>query len=182
MKKSILTIAFVFLCATLFSQENNVRVPSGYQGFLEMGNLHHFTDSTSSCIDLSTTHGFYFGGKVFAGIGIGVVFNNEVSVVPIYTSVNYVFNNSKTLSPVAKLRIGSYISNSNYGTYADLGVGVRFASAKDFAVSLMLAGTYYDPFTKKVYSDYYDGYGYSVNIVEKKYNLSGVSLRFGIEW
>ena len=160
-------------------QESKVRVPTGYQGFLEQGNTWHFDKNMPNCISLSTTHGFYFNGHIFAGVGIGIDFNKDRALVPIYTNVRYQFNNTKVVSPIVSLRLGSFIGD-DMGAYGDLGFGVRFASKRDFAVSMLLAGTYFDKIKKSFY-EYNEEYGYDIHVT-KPVSPAGISLRIGIEW
>lgn len=102
--------------------------------------------------------------------------------MPFYTNIRYVFLNNKTVSPFVSMRLGSFISK-NMGAYGDLAVGVRFASKKDFAVSVLVAGTYYDKLKYNYYDEYQDAQGYWHNeYVESKINPSSISLRVGIEW
>ena len=171
----------LLMATSMFAQENDVnpakvRVPSGYQGFIEQGNTWHFDKNMPNSISLSTTHGFYFNGHIFAGIGLGVDFNNDRALVPFYTNIRYQFNNTKVVSPILSLRLGSYVGDG-LGAYGDLAFGVRFASKRDFAVSAMVAGTYYDKI--KEYG-YYDN-GHYVH-EDRFISPSGVSLRIGIEW
>ena len=179
MKKLVLAFVMLFMATSVFAQEQEgkVRVPSGYQGFIEQGNTWHFDKNMPNSISLSTTHGFYFNGHIFAGIGLGVDFNNDRALVPFYTNLRYQFNNTRVVSPIISLRLGSYVGDG-LGAYGDLGFGVRFASKRDFAVSAMVAGTYYDKI--KEYG-YYNADG--VYVHENRYiSPSGVSLRIGIEW
>ena len=101
--------------------------------------------------------------------------------LPIYANVRYIFNH-KPISPVMGIRLGSFISD-NVKCYGDIMFGVRFATKRDFAINLMLSGTYYDNMYREHYTEYYDEngilqYGYQ----DIKYNLSGISLKMGIEW
>ena len=180
MKKVILSLVMLLMTAVAFAQENegSIRVPSGYQGFLEYGNTWHFDKNMPNCISLSTTHGFYFNGHVYAGIGIGIDFNKDRGLVPIYANLRYQFNNTKVVSPIISLRLGSFMGD-NMGAYGDLGFGVRFASKRDFAINVMVAGTYYDKIT-----DYYGYFDENENYIEGYQQMSpmGVSLRIGIEW
>ena len=184
MKKVILSLVMLLMATSMFAQEKDVpnpakvRVPSGYQGFLEQGNTWHFDKNMHNSISLSTTHGFYFNGHIYAGIGIGVDFNNDQALVPIYTNVRYQFNNTKVVSPIISLRLGSFIGD-DMGAYGDLAFGVRFASKRDFAVNVMVAGTYYDKI-----EDYYAGYDENGVYTHgnRQISPSGVSLRIGIEW
>ena len=181
MKKLVLAFVMLFMATSVFAQEqeSKVRVPNGYQGFIEQGNTWHFDKNMPNSISLSTTHGFYFNGHIFAGIGLGVDFNNDHALVPFYTNLRYQFNNNKVVSPVISLRLGSFLSD-DMGAYGDLAFGVRFASKRDFAVSVLVAGTYYDKIKDYVY-EYNDELGYNVN-TERPISPSGVSLRIGIEW
>ncbi|MBQ3710157.1 MAG: hypothetical protein II887_05585 [Bacteroidales bacterium] len=176
MKKLALTLVMAFFAITAFAQNenSNVRIPSGYQGFLESGNTWHFDKNMRTTMQLSTTHGFYFNGNFYVGMGIALEFNGDRTMMPIYSNLRYVFINNKAVSPLVSLRLGSFISDE-IGAYGDLGVGVRFASKRDFAVSLMVVGTYYD----KVEGGFYDNNGYWQT---GKISPSGIGLRMGIEW
>ena len=74
MKKIFLTLVMALFAVGAFAQNDEVtgvRIPSGYQGFFEMGNtLLHFDKNISTTIQLSTTHGGYFNEHLFAGLGI----------------------------------------------------------------------------------------------------------------
>ncbi|MBR4148372.1 MAG: hypothetical protein IKU00_10905 [Bacteroidales bacterium] len=180
MKKLFLSVVMLFMAMSVFAQEQEtkVRVPSGYQGFVEQGNTWHFDKNMPNSISLSTTHGFYFNGHIFAGIGLGVDFNKDRGLVPFYTNLRYQFNNNKVVSPVISLRLGSFIGE-DMGGYGDLAFGVRFASKRDFAVSVLVAGTYYDKIEK-----YYNDYDAQGNYTHgyRQVSPSGISLRIGIEW
>ena len=169
----------LLMATSMFAQEqeSKVRVPSGYQGFIEQGNTWHFDNNMPNSISLSTTHGFYFNGHIFAGIGLGVDFNNDRALVPFYTNVRYQFNNTKVVSPILSLRLGSYVGDG-LGAYGDLAFGVRFASKRDFAVSAMVAGTYYDKIKENHYYDENGTYHHDARYISP----SGISLRIGIEW
>ena len=181
MKKVILSLVMLLMATSVFAQKEEipnptqVRVPSGYQGFLEYGNSWHFDKNMHNTINLSTTHGFYFNGHVYAGIGIGIDFNNDYAFVPIYANVRYQFNNTKMVSPIVSMRLGSFVGDE-VGAYGDLAFGVRFASKRDFAINVMVAGTYYD----KINESYYDGYHHTQEA--RQISPSGISLRIGIEW
>ena len=77
----------LFMAMSVFAQEQEakVRVPSGYQGFLEYGNTWTvFDKEMPNTLGLSTTHGFYFNGHIYAGIGIGFDACRDLTLVPIY--------------------------------------------------------------------------------------------------
>lgn len=182
MKKSILTIVMTLFVITAFAQneENNVRVPSGYQGFLEYGNGWHFNKTMPTSINLSTTHGFYYNGHIYVGVGFGFDFDKNICIVPFYANLRYVISNHTFASPVVSLRLGSYASDINIGAYGDLAFGVRFASKRDFAINVMVVGTYYD--NVEYGHSVYDENGCYVDYVTEKINPSCISLRIGIEW
>lgn len=173
MKKVILSVVMLLMAVSVFAQgqEPKVRVPSGYQGFLEQGNTWHFDKNMPNCMSLSTTHGFYFNGHIYAGVGIGVDWNKDRGFFPVYTNIRYLFNNVHFASPIVSLRLGSFMGD-DMGAYGDLAFGVRFASKRDFAINVLLAGTYYDKIEK---------YDYSTN-TNSMVSPSGISLRIGIEW
>lgn len=185
MKKTILTIVMALFAIGVFAQDETtkVRVPSGYQGFIEYGNSWTVFDKTlPNAIGLSTTHGFYFNGHMFTGIGIGFDTNSDFTLVPIYANMRYLFSNRTTVSPFLSLRLGSYISQE-VGAYGDFALGVRFASKRDFAVSVMVSATYYDQMTYTEWENYKDSAGnWQTRPVDKTVKPSGVSMRIGIEW
>lgn len=176
MKKTILTLIMAIFAITAFAQDENpnVRIPSGYQGFLEEGNTFHFDKNMRTTMQLSTTHGFYFNGHFYVGLGIAAEWNRDYFMMPIYANLRYVFINNKPVSPLVSLRLGSFMG-SEMGAYGDLGVGVRFASKRDFAVSLLLTGTYYD----KIEGGFYDADGCWETA---RVSPSGIAVRVGIEW
>ena len=183
MKKLLLLTIALLMTASVFAQEqeSNIRIPSGYQGFLEYGNTFVFDKDADNTINLSTTHGFFMNSHTYIGIGLSIDMNKYHTVVPIYANVRYIFNH-KPISPVMGIRLGSFISD-NVKCYGDIMFGVRFATKRDFAINLMLSGTYYDNMYREHYTEYYDEngilqYGYQ----DIKYNLSGISLKMGIEW
>ena len=160
-----------------------IKSPSGYQGFCDQQTLYRVMEDGSSTVGFSTTHGFYFNGHTFIGVGIGVEGGNDFFAVPVYSSLKYIFSNKKPVSPTVQLRIGSYFSEDP-GAYADLSLGVRFASKRDFAVNVMLVGTFFE--MQKITDTYYewDDVNHVSRYVEqeKKIYPSGVGLRIGIEW
>ena len=187
MKKTNLFLALLLsISAMVFAQEenNNVWEPHGYQGFLEMNSGFQVVNKGNSTTGVSTTHGFYFNGHTYVGIGLGLDFcdirgnNSSDVIIPFFANVNYLFSNKSNVSPVVKMRLGSYVG-SYHGTYGDLGIGVRFGSKRDFAVTVMLTGTFYSNIKDERY--YFDE---ATNTYSTKdnVNISTVSLRFGIEW
>ena len=186
MKKIALTLVMALFAICAFAQNDEttgVRIPNGYQGFVELGNtLVHFDENMSTTIQLSTTHGGYFNEHLFAGLGIAYEWNKEYEMVPIYANIRYVFMSRTTVSPILSLRLGSYLGD-NIGAYGDLAVGVRFASKRDFAVSVLVAGTYFDKITSNYYDEWVDNQGiWHYENVERKINPSGIAVRVGIEW
>ena len=76
MKKTIVAFAIVLMTITSLAQENNekpFRVPSGYKGFLEtgLGGVWNQYSVDGYLFKISTTHGYQFNDKVFAGLGVG---------------------------------------------------------------------------------------------------------------
>lgn len=185
MKKTLLMLVLALFAVTTFAQNEeteNFRVPNGYQGFVELGNSWHFDKNMPTTIQFSTTHGFIFEHHVYAGIGAGLEFNTEYAMMPFYANFRYVFCNKSAINPFVSMRLGSYISDK-MGAYGDLAVGVRFASKRDFAVSIMLSGTYYDKLKYEYYDDYQDYQGYwHHELVESQISPSGITLKVGIEW
>ena len=183
MKKLFFFTIMLFMAASVFAQEQetNVRIPSGYQGFLEYGNTFVFDKNADNTINLSTTHGFFMNSHTYVGIGLSLDINRDHTLVPIDANVRYIFNH-KPISPVMGLRLGSFLDDK-VTPYADLTFGLRIATKRDFALSLLLSGTYYDDLYREHETYYSDENGYVHHeYYQVKYNFSGISLRLGIEW
>ena len=180
MKKIIIaTLAIIGIATAAVAQDNTeIRVPSGYQGFLDQTSLYRVFDDMSTSVGLSTTHGFYFNGHTFIGVGFGIEGGDGFFAMPIYTALKYNFSYAKTASPTIQARVGSYVSEHT-GAYADLAFGVRFASKRDFAVNLMLAGSFYEGAINDQLGVIEEG---RVQSSTKKYNPTSIGLRVGIEW
>ena len=57
------------------------------------------------------------------------------------------------------------------------------ARPRECAVSVLVAGTYYDKITREYYDEFVDNQGIWHNEwVVRQINPSGISLRIGIEW
>lgn len=184
MKKFFAVLALFAVTCAVSAQEVNqfgVRIPSGYQGNVEYSNLFYFKDGKTGMM-ISTTHGFFYTSNLFVGMGIGIHVAPDDTYVPVFAAAKYVVNHKK-ISPVAQFRMGSFFTEGAK-PYMDVAFGLRFASDKDFAFSIMAAGSYYSPFTI-VNNEYnYDPStglsGYTTTY--EKYNLSCLSIRLGIEW
>ena len=188
MKKTIVVLAIVLMTITSFAQENNekpFRVPSGYKGFLEtgLGGVWNQYSVDGYLYSISTTHGYQFNDKVFAGLGVGYgvgIFSSS-KLIPFYGSFRYVFLPTKKASPVVRARAGAYYSMKNFGPYGDMGVGVRFATKSRIAFNLMATYSYYHNVTvthyhsnfMTMYPSYYE---------DRQDNISNVSLVFSLEW
>ena len=179
MKKAILSTVAMLIMGMAFAQEGQtVRIPSGYQGFLDQASIYRAWDKGNTTVSVSTTHGFYFNGNTFVGIGFGIEGGNDFFAMPLYTAVKYNFSYTSNVTPTMQVRVGSYVSDKT-GAYADMGFGVRFGSRRDFAVNIMLVGSFYQPQTTEVVESYADGTRTSYT---EKFNPSGIGLRVGIEW
>ncbi|MBR4837797.1 MAG: hypothetical protein IK004_05090 [Bacteroidales bacterium] len=184
MKKLFLITILLLMTASVFAQEQEakVRIPSGYQGFFEYGNTYLFDDNPS-LMNFSTTHGFYMNGHTYVGIGISIDTKYLLFLLPIYGNVRYVFNNNRVVSPVVGLRLGCF-DTKTVGFYGDLTIGLRFATKRDFAISFLISGTHYNGVYFRYRHPYTDEYG--IDHMERcwgsRNNLTGISLRLGIEW
>lgn len=179
MKKALLTLTVLLMAGAVMAQESEIRIPSGYQGFLEQGSIYRVMDEGNTTVGVSTTHGFYFGEHTFVGIGLAIEGGNGFFAIPVYTALKYNFSYRTNVSPTMQVRLGSYVGD-NAGTYADLAVGVRFASKRDFAVNLMITGTYYEKQTEELYTYNRGNGGYTTTT--QNFYPSGIGLRVGIEW
>lgn len=182
MKRVFVLMAMMALALTASAGDvivNGIRVPSGYQAHVEYSNLVFLKDGETG-MSLSTTHGFFYTENMHVGLGIGLIVAPDDVYVPVFTSAKYVFNPiGKRVSPTAQMRLGSVFADGAK-PYADVAFGFRFASDRDFAFSVLMAGSYYAPFNTEVWTynpvnnkDYYT--------IEER-NLSCISLRVGIEW
>jgi hypothetical protein len=188
MKKTILAFAIALMTFTAFAQESketSIRVPSGYTGFLETGLGGVWTQYgvDGYLYKISTTHGYQFNDKVFAGLGVGYAVGifNSPKLVPFYGSFRYVILPTKRVSPIVRARAGAYYSMKNFGPYGNVGAGIRFATKSRIAFNLMATYSYYHDVTvthyhsnfMTMYPSYYE---------DRQDNISNVSLVFSLEW
>lgn len=179
MKRIALIIVAVMMASMMMAQDKVAKTPSGYHGFLEQGSYFRLSDDMNTTVGVSTTHGFYFNSNTFVGVGMGVEGGNGFFAVPFFTAVKYNFNHNKMVSPTAQLRLGSYLGDKS-GTYADMAIGLRFASSRNFAINVMLTGSLLTNGLKEVevWNDKYGWFDYGEEIIQP----SGLGLRVGIEW
>lgn len=187
MKKTVLSIVAMLVASLSFAQiidvpqENgSVRVPSGYQGFLEQGPGFRFMDDMNSSVSFSTTHGFYFNDNTFIGIGFALEGGNGFFAMPFYTALKYNFSYSGKVTPTIQLRLGSYLSEAT-GAYGDLAFGLRFGSSRDFAINVMVAASYYSKYTETV-SETWNPTTRVYDRETESFQPSSIGLRIGIEW
>ena len=188
MKKTVLAFAIVLMTFTAFAQDNNensVRVPSGYKGFLEtgLGGVWNQYSVDGYLYSISTTHGYQFNDKVFAGLGVGygVGLFSSHRLLPIYGSARYVFLPTKKASPVIRARAGAYYAPKNWGPYGNVGVGVRFATKSRIAFNLMATYSYYHDVTVTHYHSNFMSM-YPSYYKDRQDNISNISLVFSLEW
>ena len=189
MKKTILALAIVFMTFTAFAQENDettIRVPSGYTGFLETGLGGVWTQYgvDGYLYKMSTTHGYHFNDKFFAGLGVGYgigIFSSP-KLLPIYGSFRYVILPTKRVSPVIRARVGAYYAPKNWGPYGNVGVGVRFPTRSCIAFNLMTTYSYYHNVTVTHYHMNLMGMGSGGYYEDRKDNISNISIVFSLEW
>lgn len=180
MKKALFALAAFLAVPALASAQNtldNVRIPSGYQAHIEYSNVFFLKDGETG-MSISTTHGFFYTDKMHVGLGLGLMVSPEETYVPVFTSAKYVFNHSR-IAPTAQMRLGSFF-HEGAKPYADAALGLRFASDRDFAFSVLLAGSFFAPF--KVEDWTYDHTTDRSYVTYFDRNLSNLSLRVGIEW
>lgn len=171
MKKTILIVAMLVMAFGLSAQENErITIPSGYRAFIEEENSLQLVSQERSLIGLGTTHGFYMNDHCYVGLGFAFIGNENSFMMPLFATVRYNFSYKSNVTPLLTFRGGSYLSESN-GLYADLGFGLRFASKRHFAVTIMLTGTLYE---NTMEFNPHTGY-------TDKINHSGAGIRIGME-
>ena len=179
MKKLILSILMIAASCGLMAQEDNtIKIPSGYQGCIDHGTSFRLWDGNRTVTAFSTTHGFFFNPHTYVGVGIGMEGGNDFFAMPVYTALKYIFAVGKSVSPAVQIRVGSYLS-SHSGAYGDVALGMRFASKRDFAVNVMLTGSFLSNIEEETITRV-NGTNTTVETIER--NPSHVGLRIGIEW
>lgn len=186
MRKVVFSIVMMLAVSVSFAQDIDVpqergavKTPSGYQGFIDQGPALRFMEDWKSSISFSTTHGFYFNGNTYVGVGVSFEGNNDMFVMPLYTALKYNFTYNKKLTPTVQIRVGSYVGN-NVGTYGDFSFGFRFGSSRDFAINVMAAASFFSNY--KSYVREWDSAEQVYVHYNKTINPSSLALRIGIEW
>lgn len=187
MKKAVLSIVALLAFSVSFAQDIDVpqentavRIPSGYQGFIDQGPALRIMDDWASSISVSTTHGFYFNENIYVGVGVSFEGNNDMFVMPLYTALKYNFNYDHKVTPTMQLRLGSYLGD-HVGSYGDLSFGLRFGSSRDFAINVMAAASFFSSYKVRngaTWNSTTHTYDYN----DKTINPSSVGIRIGIEW
>lgn len=110
---------------------------TGYRGFVD-GGYYFDVDGMCDGYGFTTTHGYQFGGRFFAGVGVGIYrisaeqysgygsgsYYEDYYLVPVYAALRAYVLRSR-LSPYVDLRAG-YEFNDAEGKYLSGGVGVAF--------------------------------------------------------
>lgn len=186
MKKVFFSIVMMLAVSVSFAQDIDVpqekgavKTPSGYQGFVEQGPALRFMEDWKSSISVSTTHGFYFNGNTYVGVGVSFEGNNDMFVMPLFTALKYNFTYNKKVTPSLQIRVGSYVGD-NVGTYGDFAFGFRFGSSRDFAINVMAAASFFSNYKSK--GGRWDSALQSYVYDSRTINQSSLALRIGIEW
>lgn len=180
MKRMMVFAMFAVLFATAHAQQERgeIRIPSGYQAHVEFSNLFYFKGGQTA-FDLSTTHGACYSKNTFVGLGFGVHTKEDIVVGQLFASAKFITAPGKQVSPTVQARMGSFF-NEGVHPYGELAFGIRCASARDFAFSILACASYYAPFDHDF--DYWDESKLVYTYTTARVNLSCVGLRFGIEW
>jgi len=138
----------------------------GYKGFIDAATIGNVNGYDASFMEISTTHGYQFNNYFFLGGGIALNYyaDAELTTAPIYAAFRANFINKK-VSPFADIKLG-YTVGDLRGTYASIGIGVRFSLKGRKALNLAC-----------VYSEQ-DNEWYSDNSV----SYLGLGVRFGFEF
>lgn len=126
LKRLSLSILLTVACLSAFAQENRAFV-QGYSGNVEFANMAIFgKDMFGSRFQLATTHGYNFGSGVFAGGGIGIMYENSIGgpIASVHLEVKYNFCDTK-VSPFAAVRSGIRFGNY-FGNFVNIGGGIDF--------------------------------------------------------
>lgn len=104
---------------------------TGYRGFVD-GGYDFDVDGMGDGFGFTTTHGYQFGGRFFAGVGAGFYlmdfgydsYDEDYYLVPVYAALRAYVLRSR-VSPYVDLRAG-YEFNDTESKYLSGGVGVAF--------------------------------------------------------
>ena len=179
MKRLILSILMIAAsCGLMAQEESTIKIPSGYQGSIDHGTSFRLWDGTRTVTAFSTTHGFFFNPHTYIGVGVGLEGGNDYFAMPVYTTLKYVFTVGKSVSPAAQVRVGSYLSDAS-GAYGDVALGLRFASKRDFAVNVLISGSFLINIEEETITRIN---GTNTTVESDTRNPSHIGLRIGIEW
>lgn len=146
----------------------------GYKGFAETGYIFDISDTNSSHVELSTTHGYQFNNYLFVGGGAAFHYYTDADAysAPIFASFRANFMNKK-ITPFAEIKSGYSIGDIE-GLYATIGIGVRFALANKMALNVKL---------EYQYQEYnYEAYGYNGSYFSDVSDLNGVGIKCAFEF
>lgn len=155
-------------------------VRRGYKGFVDLGYTFGIGDYSINRLEITTSHGFQFNPYIFLGGGTGIHYFHESqsAAMPLFADFRVNFKQGPVV-PFAGLKMGYTVMLSDdiedLGFYCAPSVGVKFMMNHRMALNLSLGYTvqlfdYY-------YNDYYSHYYYYATE-----NLSGISLKLGLEF
>lgn len=149
----------------------------GYKGMVDLGYIFDTSDTNSSKLSVSTSHGYQFNNHFFLGAGMACDYYTDADLVsvPIFTHFKANFIN-KRITPFADIKTG-YAVGDIEGFYVTTGVGVRFGLAGKKAISLKLEYNFQDCSYDESY--YFNGNYYSYDYTS---SLEGLGLKVGFEF
>lgn len=135
--KKILFLFFTFVALNVNAQ----RLERGYAGSAEVGGL---TSSGYTWFNLSTTHGYQFNQRWFAGGGMNL-FVNDLCFANIYAAGRCYSTRIKSekWTPFGEMRFGVEFGDRKTQCFMEPSAGVRYALNSRFALSARV-GWYFD--------------------------------------
>ncbi len=153
--------------------DNVSKLSDGYRGFVDLGYSVGVGTYGTGRVEFATSHGYQFGGHLYAGVGTGINYYNEADVfsVPVFAHLRCDLT-KKAVSPYLDVKLG-YSLFDVQGFYFNPSIGCRFALSRGginvgLGYSLQMA-------------DY--GFVYNTWYYESvKKNCGGVSLRLSYDF
>lgn len=150
-------------------------VETGYRGFIEYGYLYGTGDFESSSLnEVVTTHGYQIIPQLFVGAGVGVhlyKFNGSENLqynLPVFADVRYDILETK-FTPFIDVKGGYSVAGEFTGAYLSPSLGCRMSITEHLGLNLSVGYTYMKT-------------GYEFVRTHEDLNLTGVSVRFGLDF
>ena len=168
------------------SQNEVYDITPCYLGFVDFGYTIKTGKYGEDRLEFLTSHGNQQNPYFYLGVGTGIHYfiDSEVIVLPLFCDIRGTIIPMHTVSPVFGLKMGySFNTKDDFrgGLYLAPSLGIRFLASGKTAMNFSIGYSAQRLNYVSTYNHYYDYNRYYESSSVSKQNISGFSIKFGIE-